>query len=80
MGVAALGLDKVIGTLSGGQRAKVMLTKLILENPDVMLLDEPTNFLDVEHIEWLEKYLVSVKKLISLFRMTPTFSTPCATV
>ncbi len=62
LGVAALGLDKVIGTLSGGQRAKVMLTKLILENPDVMLLDEPTNFLDVEHIEWLEKYLVSLKK------------------
>lgn len=62
LGVGAIGYDKVIGTLSGGQRAKVMLSKLILENPDVMLLDEPTNFLDVEHIEWLEKYLCSLKK------------------
>ena len=62
LGVAAIGYDKKIGTLSGGQRAKVMLCKLILENPDVMLLDEPTNFLDVEHIDWLEKYLCSLKK------------------
>ena len=62
LGVAAIGYDKKIGTLSGGQRAKVMLCKLILENPDVMLLDEPTNFLDVEHIDWLKKYLCSLKK------------------
>lgn len=62
LGVAAIGYDKKIGTLSGGQRAKVMLCKLILENPDVMLLDEPTNFLDVEHIDWLEKHLCSLKK------------------
>lgn len=62
LGVGAFGYDTVIGNLSGGQRAKVMLSKLILENLDVMLLDEPTNFLDVEHIEWLEKYLNSVKK------------------
>ena len=62
LGVAAIGYDKKIGTLSGGQRAKVMLCKLILENPDVMLLDEPTNFLDVEHIDWLEKYLCLLKK------------------
>lgn len=62
LGVAAIGYDKKTGTLSGGQRAKVMLCKLILENPDVMLLDEPTNFLDVEHIDWLEKYLCSLKK------------------
>ena len=55
-------LKKSAYALSGGQRAKVMLCKLILENPDVMLLDEPTNFLDVEHIDWLEKYLCSLKK------------------
>ena len=62
LGVGAFGYDTVIGNLSGGQRAKVMLSKLILEDLDVMLLDEPTNFLDVEHIEWLEKYLVPLKK------------------
>lgn len=57
LGVHAFGYDTVISTLSGGQRAKLMLAKLILEELDVMLLDEPTNFLDVEHIEWLIKYL-----------------------
>ncbi len=62
LGIAALGYDTVIGTLSGGQRAKLMLARLLLEQPDVMLLDEPTNFLDIEHIEWLTEYLNSIKK------------------
>ena len=62
LGVHAFGYDTVIATLSGGQRAKLMLSKLILEQLDVMLLDEPTNFLDVEHIEWLTKYLNSFNK------------------
>ena len=62
LGVTAFGFDTLICTLSGGQRAKVMLTKLILQDLDVMLLDEPTNFLDVEHIDWLVKFLTSYKK------------------
>lgn len=61
LGIAALGYDTVIGTLSGGQRAKLMLARLLLEQPDVMLLDEPTNFLDVEHIDWLTEFLNTVK-------------------
>lgn len=43
--------------MSGGQRAKVILAKLLLEKPDVLLLDEPTNFLDKEHVAWLADYL-----------------------
>ena len=62
LGVNGFGYDTVIGTLSGGQRAKLLLSKLILQDLDVMLLDEPTNFLDVEHIEWLTKYLNSLEK------------------
>lgn len=62
LGVTALGLDTNIDTLSGGQRAKVLLTKLLLENPDVMILDEPTNFLDTNHIEWLTKFIKSSDK------------------
>lgn len=61
LGIAHLGYDTVIGTLSGGQRAKLMLARLLLEQPDIMLLDEPTNFLDIEHIDWLVEYLNSVK-------------------
>ncbi|MEG0495594.1 MAG: ABC-F family ATP-binding cassette domain-containing protein [Eubacterium sp.] len=57
LGITAIGLDKVLRKLSGGQRAKVILAKLLLEKPDVLLLDEPTNFLDKEHVEWLARYL-----------------------
>jgi ATPase subunit of ABC transporter with duplicated ATPase domains len=57
LGIDAIGLDRDSGTLSGGQRSKVILAKLLLEKPDVLLLDEPTNYLDTNHIEWLEGYL-----------------------
>lgn len=62
IGVNALGLDTNITKLSGGQRAKVLLAKLLLENPDVMILDEPTNFLDTNHIEWLSKFVKTSEK------------------
>lgn len=57
LGLNAIGLDRDVSDLSGGQRTKVLLAKLLLEKPNVMLLDEPTNYLDAEHIEWLTKYL-----------------------
>lgn len=54
-------LDIEFKKLSGGQRVKVFLSKILLDEPDVMLLDEPTNFLDVEHVNWLKKYLKEYK-------------------
>ncbi len=57
LGLMDIGLDKDVSALSGGQRTKVLLTKLLLENPSTLLLDEPTNYLDFEHIEWLKRYL-----------------------
>lgn len=62
LGIGAVGYDTLISRLSGGERAKLMLSKLLLSEVDVMLLDEPTNFLDAEHVCWLEKYLNSYKK------------------
>ncbi|MCL1788383.1 MAG: ATP-binding cassette domain-containing protein [Defluviitaleaceae bacterium] len=61
LGVAQLGLDKEVAKLSGGQRAKVILAKLLLERPDVLIMDEPTNFLDKSHIEWLTQFLKDFK-------------------
>ena len=57
LGLGSIGLDKDVSMLSGGQRSKVLLAKLILENPMILILDEPTNFLDEDQINWLCDYL-----------------------
>jgi ATP-binding cassette subfamily F protein 3 len=50
--------DRTVDTFSGGQQSRLMLAKLLLSAPDVMLLDEPSNHLDIGATRWLEDYLV----------------------
>lgn len=57
-------LSQRLDTLSGGQRKRLALAKLLVDEPDAYLLDEPTNHLDIEMIEWLERYLTTGNKTV----------------
>lgn len=59
-------MDKPISILSGGEKARVLLGKLLLKKPTLLLLDEPTNHLDSEAIEWLEVFLKQYKGTVIL--------------
>jgi ATP-binding cassette subfamily F protein uup len=52
--------DTPVGTLSGGQRKRVALAQALIDSADLLILDEPTNHIDAETIDWLEKYLLTV--------------------
>lgn len=73
LGLLSIGMERSLKEMSGGQRAKVILAKLLLEKPDVLLLDEPTNFLDQEHISWLAEYLSGLDNAYMVISHDDTF-------
>lgn len=56
--------NKKVATLSGGERTRLLLGRILLCEPDLILLDEPTNYLDISSVEWLENYLLNVKSAV----------------
>ncbi|WP_330413376.1 ATP-binding cassette domain-containing protein [Coprococcus sp. AF21-14LB] len=53
--------EQKMGTLSGGERVKIQLARLLMEQPDVFFLDEPSNDLDLDAIAWLEQFIQELK-------------------
>ncbi|MDX1963146.1 MAG: ABC-F family ATP-binding cassette domain-containing protein [Pirellulales bacterium] len=64
LGFLSVQYDQTVETLSGGQQNRLLLAKLLLSDPDIMLLDEPSNHLDIEATEWLEDFLRGTSRAI----------------
>ncbi|MBM3177092.1 MAG: ABC-F family ATP-binding cassette domain-containing protein [Bacteroidetes bacterium] len=65
--------NRPTGEFSGGWRMRIELAKILLQKPDLILLDEPTNHMDIESIQWLEEFLVSQAKAVIVISHDKTF-------
>jgi len=65
--------DRSTSEFSGGWRMRIELAKILLQKPDLILLDEPTNHMDIESIEWLEEFLINSAKAVMVISHDRTF-------
>ncbi len=72
--------NRIISTLSGGEKVKIQLIKILLDDPDILLLDEPSNDLDIETLLWLEKFIKESNKAIMFISHDETLLENTATV
>ena len=68
LGLDQLSLDQPVGELSGGQKTRLALARVLLDEPDVLLMDEPTNHLDIAMLEWLEAWLAGYPRAALIVR------------
>lgn len=80
LGIKQDRLDISLSKLSSGQREKVYLARMLLENKDVLFLDEPTNFLDESQVDWLANYLINYPKAFLVVSHDQSFLRKIATV
>ncbi len=80
LGLLDIGLNRKISSLSGGERAKTILAKLLLTNPQILILDEPTNYLDEVYIEWLKGYLQNFDNAFILISHDESFLNECVRI
>jgi ATPase subunit of ABC transporter with duplicated ATPase domains len=73
LGFAPSVMDADVGTLSGGWKMRVALARILLMRPDVMLLDEPSNHLDIESLIWLEGFLAAYEGALLMTSHDPEF-------
>ncbi len=70
--------DRPVSTLSGGEYVRLRIAKLLMNEPDIILLDEPTNNLDIQSIQWLDKYIKKNKRGIAFITHDETMIERCA--
>lgn len=71
--------DRIISTLSGGEKVKVSIMRLLYNDPDILLLDEPTNDLDLKTLIWLETFINNTDKTVMFISHDETLLSNCAT-
>jgi macrolide transport system ATP-binding/permease protein len=79
LGIQYLNTDRLVSSLSGGEKTRVHIAGLLLKEPDLLILDEPTNHLDFAGIEWLENYLEKYPHALLLITHDRTFIDKVAT-